>query len=35
MRLKFVVVLGVLGSVSAQMLRRKETARLVKKSGAA
>ena len=32
MRLKFVVVPGVLGSVSAQLLRRKE-ARLPKKSG--
>jgi len=32
MRLKFVVVPGVLGSVSAQLLRRKE-ARLAKKSG--
>ena len=31
-RLKFVVVPGVLGSVSAQLLRRKE-ARLAKKSG--
>ena len=32
MRLKFVMVPGVLGSVSAQSLRRKE-ARLAKKSG--
>ena len=32
MRLKLVVVPGVLGSVTAQLLRRKE-ARLAKKSG--
>jgi hypothetical protein len=32
MRLKLVVVPGVLGSVSAQLLRRKEE-RLAKKSG--